>query len=58
MLNFKKTLLQIFIFFFYLTGNVDKTLFVNPDMGDVVFPEGVVDPTAHTGPTSSSTETT
>ena len=50
----KNNLLQIFIFF-YLTGNADKSLFVNPeDPGDVVLPEGVAGPTACTDPTGPS----
>ena len=59
MLNFKKNFVAEFFFFFYLTGNADKTLFVNPEHpGDVVVPEGVVGPTAQTGHTGPSTETT
>ena len=44
--------MQIFTFFFYLTGNANKSLIIDlEDHGDVVVPEGAVGPSSHSGPT-------
>ena len=56
MLNFKTSLLQIFIFSFYLTGNADKSLFVDPENPtDVILPDGAAGPSDPTGPSRQKT---